>query len=233
MKKIIAAVAVCLIVIFVFAGCNDPLASSNTSETKSSSAASSANSSKTSSSAKKVKTYDDSFSGLETYMKDKGFLTDDIIENANKKDDKTGKTRMELPDNIEGVDYKYGYEYIGAETGKKYINNNVIIELYAFKEGEQNDTIDSVKNKGTFVLFDAEIKAYLTPDDKYMLIYTDKNVKEGDTESDAYKTMQKTIKTFEAFSPTKQDDTKTSSSSESSEATSSKTSSETTSKTSE
>ena len=227
MKRLIAAVAACVIVVSVFAGCNDPLASSNTSETKSSSASSSANTSKTSSSAKKAKTYEDSFSGLETYMKDKGYLTDDMIKDADKKDEKTGKTRMELPDNIEGVTYKYGYEYIGAETGKKYINNGVVIELYAFKEGEQNDTVDSVKKNGTFSLFDKEITAYLTPDDKYLMIYTDKNVKEGDTESDAYKTMQKTIKTFEAFSPTKQDDKKTSSSSESSESTASKTSSKT------
>lgn len=216
MKKLIAALAACLIIVSAFASCSDPLSSSNNSDTNSSSSkTSSSTSSKKSSSPKKAKTYEDNFDGLEDYMTDKGYLTDEIIKKAN--DTKLPK--------VDGVDYTYGYEYIGAETGKKYTNNGVLIELYAFKEGEKNEFIDSVKKNGTFTLFDAEVKAYLTSDDKYMMVYTDKNVKEGDTESDAYKTMQTTIKDFEAFSPTKEtkDDEKETASSKASDTTTSET----------
>ena len=217
MKRIIAAFAACIIIASLFVSCSDPLSSSNSSETESSKTSSST-SSKTSSKAKETKTYSDSFESLETYMEDQGFLTDDIIKKAN--DTKLPK--------VDGVDYKYGYEYIGAETGKKYTNNGVVIELYAFKEGKKNEFIDSVKNNGTFTLFDAEVKAYLTSDDKYMMVYSDKNVKDGDTESEAYKTMQTAVKAFEAFSPAKEDNkTASSSSKASSETTSSKTSSKT------
>ena len=206
MKRIIKAIVACLIIVSVFASCNDPLTSSKSDTKSSNSSASSEESAKKAKSTAK-KTYEDSFDDLEEYMKDKGYLTDDIIKDADKKDEKTGKTRMELPDNVKGVDYKYGYEFIGATFGKKYYNNNVVIELYEFKEGEKNDTIESVKKDGTFKLYDAVGPAYLTDNDKYMLVYTDRNIKDGDTESDAYKVMQRAIKDFKAFSPTK--DTKT------------------------
>ena len=193
MKKIAAAIAACLIIASAFASCSDPLSSSNGAETKStSSKTSSSTSSKMSSEPKKTKAYADSFKGVEAYMKDKGYLTGDIIKNAND---------TELP-KIDGVDYKYGYEYIGAETGKKYTNNGVVIELYAFKDSESNEFVGSVKQNGLFTLFDKEVKAYLACGGKYMMVYSDKNVKEGDTESDAYKTMRRAIETFEDFKPT-------------------------------
>lgn len=191
MKKIIAVLSVCLIIVSAFAGCSDPLSSSNKSESKSSGTSSTAK--KTKSSEKKpAKKYNDSFADLRTYMKDKGFLTDEIIKKAD---------NTKLPP-VDGVDYKYGYEYIGAVKGEKYINNSVVIELYEFKPGEKNEYIDSVKQNGKFTLFDKEIEAYLTDNDKYMMIYTDKSLKDGDTESDAYKTMQRAIKAFEEFKPT-------------------------------
>ena len=193
MKKIIAAIAACLIIASAFASCSDPLSSSDNADTKStSSKTASSTSSKKSAVPEKAKEYADSFDGLEAYIKDKGYLTGDIIKNAND---------TELP-KLDGVDYKYGYEYIGAETGKKYTNNGIVIELYAFKDGGSNEFVESVKQNGTFTLFDKEVKAYLACGGKYMMMYSDKNVKEGDTESDSYKTMQTAIKTFEAFEPT-------------------------------
>lgn len=200
MKKIIAALTACLIIISAFAGCSDPLSSSNKSESKSSKTSSTTSKTKSSTN-KPAKKYNDSFADLRTYMKDKGFLTDEVIKKAD---------NTKLPP-VDGVDYKYGYEYIGAVKGEKYINNTVVIELYEFKEGEKNEFVDSVKNNGTFNLFDKEIKAYLTDNDKYMMIYTDRNIKDEDTESDSYKTMQKAIKAFEEFSPTADKETKTSS----------------------
>ena len=195
MKKIITVLSVCLIILSVFAGCSDPLSSSNKSESKdaeTSSAASQSGDSGKSTKAKTQKNYNDTFADLRTYMKDNGFLTDDIIKKAD---------NTKLPP-VDGVDYKSGYEYIGAVKGEKYVNNGVVIELYEFKQGEKNEYVDSVKNKGTFTLFDKEIKAYLADNDKYMMIYTDKNIKDGETDSDPYKTMQRAIKTFEAFNPT-------------------------------
>ena len=192
MKKIIAAVAACLIIASAFAGCYDPLASSSTSETKSASSASETTSGKAKET-KTEKTYSDSFDSLRRYMKDQGFLTDDVIKKANS---------TKLP-KVDGAEYKYGYEYIGAVKGEKYINNSVVIELYEFKDPDKNEYVQSVKKNGKFTLFDKEITAYLTFDDKYMMIYTDESVKEGDAESDSYKTMQNAVKAFEAFKPTK------------------------------
>lgn len=196
MKKIIAALAACLIMTFVFASCSDPLASSNNSDTKSSSSSAGQDATEETTKAAAKKTYSDSFEDLKSYMQDKGILIADSEELKKNTND------TKLP-NVSGVDYKYGYEYIGAVKGEKYTNNGVIIELYEFEEGKQNDTVDSVKKNGTFTLFDKEVTAYLTSSDKYMMIYSDKNVKDGDTESDAYKTMQTAVKAFEAFKPGK------------------------------
>lgn len=173
MKRIIALLAACLISISVFAGCGG--ASPNTiSHTENS----------------KVD-YSKEFEQIENYLVKKKCITKDMVKNFN--DTTLPKTK--------GVDYKYGYEYIGAISGKKYINNGVVVELYEFKEGENNKTIESVKKNGTFTLYDSEIKAYLTDDEKFMLIYTDKSIKDDDTDSEAYKTMQKTVKAFEEYNP--------------------------------
>lgn len=192
MKKIIAALSVCLIIVSAFASCSDPLSSSTKSESKDSKTSSTASEAKKSTKSNASKKYSDSFTDLRTYMKDNGFLTDEIIKKAD---------NTKLP-SVDGVDYKYGYEYIGAVKGEKYVNNGLVIELYEFKEGEKNEYVDSVKNNGTFTLFDKTITAYLADNDKYMMIYSDKNIKDGETDSDAYKTMQRAVKTFEAFSPT-------------------------------
>lgn len=192
MKRIITVIAACIIITSLFASCNDPLSSSNQSKAKSSSSASSSKKSKSKTSKPKVKkTYADSFDDLEAYMKDKGYLTGDMIKNAN---------NTKLP-KVKGVNESYGYELIGAKYGKKYVNNNVVIELYEFKPGAKNDTIESVKKEGIFTLYDMAVAAYLTDDDKYMLVYNDKSLKEDDVDSDAYKTMQKAIKDFKAFKP--------------------------------
>lgn len=194
MKKIIAALTACLIIVSAFAGCSDPLSSSTKSESESSSAASEGKSSDKKASSISKKEYKDSFSDLRTYMKDQGFLTDEMIKKAD---------NTKLPP-VDGVDYKYGYEYIGAVKGEKYLNNGIVIELYEFKEGEKNDYVDSVRNKGTFTLFDKTTKAYLTDGDKYMMVYFDKNLKEDDTQAEPYKVRQRAIKAFEAFSPVKE-----------------------------
>ena len=105
MKKYIAAVIACLFIASAFAGCGigDPL-SDNSSKSSSSSTSSKekSTSSKTESKkTEKTKTYKDSFDGLVSYMKDKGYITSDSVKQSS--DEK-------LP-TIKGVDKDYGYEY--------------------------------------------------------------------------------------------------------------------------
>ena len=125
-------------------------------------------------------------------MKDKGYITSDSVKQSS--DEK-------LP-TIKGVDKDYGYEYIGAEKGVKYPNQNITIELYSFKNPEKNDYVQSVKKDGKFTLFGIDIEAYLTVDGKYMMIYKDTNLKDGDAESDNYKAKKLAVEKFEAFNPT-------------------------------
>ena len=196
MKKIIAAVIACLFIASAFAGCGigDPL---NNNSSKSSSSSSSSKEKSTSSKTEskkteKTKTYKDSFDGLVSYMKDKGYITSDSVKQSSEE---------KLP-TIKGVDKDYGYEYIGAEKGVKYPNQNITIELYSFKNPEKNDYVQSVKKDGKFTLFDIDIEACLAVDGKYMMIYTDSNLKDGDAESDNYKAKKLAVEKFEAFNPT-------------------------------
>lgn len=196
MKKIIAAAVACLFIVSAFAGCGigDPLTSKTNSSSSKSSSTTSKTSSKSASSKKKTeKTYEDSFDGLVSYMTDKGYITSDAVKNSSSE---------KLP-SIKGIDYKKGYEYIDAEKGVKYPNNSVVIELYSFKNPDKNECVQSVKKNGSFEIFGIEVKATLAVDGKYMMIYTDKNLKESDTTSDAYKNREKAIEKFEAFSPKK------------------------------
>ena len=55
---------------------------------------------------------------------------------------------------------------------------------------------------GKFTLFDIDIEACLAVDGKYMMIYTDSNLKDGDAESDNYKAKKLAVEKFEAFNPT-------------------------------
>ena len=156
MKKIIAAVIACLFIASAFAGCGigDPL-NNNSSKSSSSSSSSKEKSTSSKTESKKTentKTYKDSFDGLVSYMKDKGYITSDSVKQSS--DEK-------LP-TIKGVDKDYGYEYIGAEKGVKYPNQNITIELYSFKNPEKNDYVQSVKKDGKFTLFGIDIEAYLT-----------------------------------------------------------------------
>lgn len=177
MKRIIAAIAACALIMALFAGCGGQQAQQQVTRKSAKEA--------TGDEAKVLSAIE----SLETYMIKKGFLTEDVVKYS---------TDEELP-KIDGVKETHGYELIGADFGAKYQNGNVLIELYYFSAPDKNDAVKAVKSGGKFTLYDREISAYLACDGKYMMIYTDKGVKEGDTESDAYKTMQKAIKTFEEY----------------------------------
>ena len=180
MKRIIAVIAACTLIMALFAGCAGV---QGTQQEVTRTAAKDATGDEA-----KVLT---AIEALESYMVKKGYLTEDAVKYS---------TDEELP-KTEGVKETHGYEFIGADFGAKYQNGNVVMELYYFSAPDKNDTVKSVKDGGTFTLYDKVIPAYLACDGQYMMIYTDKSIKEGDTESDAYKTMQKAIKAFEEYKP--------------------------------
>ena len=103
-----------------------------------------------------------------------------------------------------GENGKYGgYLLIGAEEGYrfayKYNESNVNLELYRF--GEANDTskkvIADVKVKGEFVLGEenTSIKAYLSSDEQFLMIYQDSS-----TEKKNKNKMNSAVKMFEGYS---------------------------------
>ena len=99
---------------------------------------------------------------------------------------------------------------IGAKEGKKFITayggKAITIELYEYDLKNLNDTaktvIESVKNSGEFTILDLpSVKAYLSDDEKYLLIYTDSSIDDAnpDKESDNYKHREEVIKNFKSF----------------------------------
>lgn len=101
---------------------------------------------------------------------------------------------------------------IGAEIGKKFtavkINDkdvkNITIELYEFNTEKKKSTADeviaSVKSKGAFSILELpEVKAFLSDNGKFMMIYTDKGLDESKTDSDNYKWREEVLEKFKAF----------------------------------
>ena len=72
-------------------------------------------------------------------------------------------------------------DIIGAKEGKKfafkYNDSAVIVELYQFDldnlDEVGKETLDSVRNNGTFKVLDKDVEAQLSSSGKYMMIYTD------------------------------------------------------------
>ena len=128
---------------------------------------------------KEEKTYSDSLESLAEYMKDQGYI--DNTDNA----------------------YKMQAQLIGAEKGYRYLKGTVQIELYKYNPDKLNDTakdvMEQIEKNGEFELYGKKIKGYLSDNGKYMMVYTDSAIVEGDTTSDAYKTMEKAVKDLNKF----------------------------------
>lgn len=124
-------------------------------------------------------TYDDNLKGLAEYMKDQGYI--DNTDNA----------------------YKMQSQLIGAEEGYRYLKGAVQMELYKYNPDKLNDTakdvMEQIEKNGEFELYGKKIKGYLSDNGKYMMVYTDSAIVEGDTTSDAYKTMEKAVKDLNKF----------------------------------
>jgi predicted small lipoprotein YifL len=170
MKKIIAAVIACLMITAALTGCGS---SNPLGDAESKASATEGTQAATEA---KPTSFKDSFEGLVDYFHALGYITDDGIKNALDAD----------------------YKAIGAEQGKKYVNGKVVIELYEFKS-DSKKVLESVKKNGTFELYEKTIKAYLSSDERFMLIYDDATIKEDDTNADSYKAREKAGKAITEF----------------------------------
>ena len=95
---------------------------------------------------------------------------------------------------------------IVAKEGRKYTKKNIKIELYVYDTNNLNDTanqiIESVKNNGEFVILDLPaVKAYLSDNGKYLMIYSDDSIKKDNpnTEAANYKAREEVIEKFKSF----------------------------------
>ena len=144
-------------------------------------------------------------------------------------DEASSLDAKDYKDNLEGLcNYFAAYGYInpkdenkssemdasliGAKEGKKFtairIDNkdvsNITIELYEYDMQNQNATADevvkSVKEDGTFSILELpEVKAYMSDNGKYLMIYSDKGLDESKTDSDNYKRREEVLEKFKSF----------------------------------
>lgn len=179
MKKIIAAI-LCAVMMTAVSGCafkdpTPPQQSGTESATQDATAETKAEEEEKNDSSK----YDDTLDGLCKYMQKPG--------GYEYKDD---KSYLEMDAKL-----------IGAKEGRKFVNGNVTVELYEFDK-QDGDVYKSVKENGKFQILELrEVKATLSDNGKYMMIYTDKSLDKDnpDKNSDQYKNMQKAIDAFKEF----------------------------------
>ncbi len=181
MKRMIAAVCATFMIAAALTGCYDPASDPNmklqngtTASTQASTAAATE--------APKPADFKNDLSGLRDYLKAMGYV-------AIEQDDK----------NVTKMNSKL----IGAKDGYKYAMGDVTIEIYEFDLSGDNktrdDTIASVKAKGSFTLYEKEVKAYLSDNGKYLMIYTNAKIDENNKQSNEYKARESALKAFREF----------------------------------
>lgn len=159
MKKVIL-LALAAVMLFSFSGCSGaydttPSSASSSGSTSSSSSASTSPNSSASSQIDEG-SVDNTLQGLEKYLTGKGA--------------------------IQGTSTQMDASYIGAKSGDKYKysyegKDNVTVELYEYDTSSLNDTankvINSVKKDGKFTILEHDVKATISDNGKYLMIYTD------------------------------------------------------------
>lgn len=162
MKKVIL-LALAAAMLLSFSGCSGaydttPSSASSSGSTSSSSSSSSASTSPNSSVSSQIDegSVDNTLQGLEKYLTGKGV--------------------------IQGTSTQMDASYIGAKNGDKYKysyegKDNVTVELYEYDTSSLNDTankvINSVKKDGKFTILEHDVKATISDNGKYLMIYTD------------------------------------------------------------
>lgn len=106
--------------------------------------------------------FEDNLAGLESYFKKLGIIAEDA-------------SKIEMDASFIGA--KEGIKYTFSYTLSEKNSVNISMELYEFdlenldQAGES--TIQSVKEKGSFIILNNEVKATLSNSGKYLMIYTD------------------------------------------------------------
>lgn len=187
MKKIIAFILTLCCAGALLAGCGVSDALNQTSKTEATTQAAT----KDEAPVVKDTDFNDDFDGLCDYFVAMGYT----VAKAGEKLDEKNVTEMD-------------FSLVGAQAGKKfattYNGKNISVELYSYDTANLNDTakeiIDSVKNDGTFTILDLNpVKAYLSDNGKYMMVYSDASIDENKTDSDNYTHREQVIKDFKAF----------------------------------
>lgn len=187
MKKIIAVIFTLCCFSALLAGCGveDALLQNSDTETTTQTAT------KDEAPIVKDTDFNDDFDGLCDYFVAMGYT----VAKAGDKLDEKNVTKMDAA-------------LVGAENGKKfatsYNGKSITIELYSYNTSNLNDTanevIESVKKDGTFVILDlTPVKAYLSDNGKYMMIYSDTSIDESKTDTDNYAHREQVIEDFKAF----------------------------------
>lgn len=136
-----------------------------------------------------MKDYKDTYEDLCKYLSAKGYINA-LEENKN-------KSFTEAKSDL-----------IGAAKGCKFLctmngANNITIELYDFsKPASPDEVYNKVKKDGAFSILGLdEVKAYLSDNGKYMMIYTDASIdwKNPDKKADNYTRFEKIYKDFKEF----------------------------------
>ena len=77
------------------------------------------------------------------------------------------------------------------------------IEIYDYSEARSataDEILAGIKDKGTFtVLGLPEVKAILSNNGKYMMVYNDKSINENNEEQEEYKLRQEIVEKFKTF----------------------------------
>lgn len=180
MKKLFSALLCAALIVVTASGCglSDPLeANKNQSETSATTAE------QTDDTEVNYTDYKDTLDGLCEYFNELGYI-----------------------EHKEGSYTKMDASLIGAKEGRKYTKKNIKIELYVYDTNNLNDTanqiIESVKNNGEFVILDLPaVKAYLSDNGKYLMIYSDDSIKKDNpnTEAANYKAREEVIEKFKSF----------------------------------
>lgn len=95
---------------------------------------------------------------------------------------------------------------IGADRGRKFTEQSkkkATIEIYEYSD-TKNETADevlkSVKDKGTFTILELpEVKAMMSDNGKYLMIYNDSTLDENNKESEQYKLREDITEKFKEF----------------------------------
>ena len=175
MKKIIAALAAAIMISVVTTGCfgmGQKAAVATGDEAQS----------------QEASDYENDFEGLCNYLASFGYINP-------------------VKDNEDVTYVSMDYELIGADKGRKFTEQTkkkATIEIYEDSSDKKNATADevigSVKKDGILKIYDLpEVKALLSDNGKYLMIYTDKSINEDNTESDEYKLRDEIVTKFKEF----------------------------------